>query len=136
MGASTRRQLHANPELSFEEVETSQLIKETLDQLGIRYRFPVARTGVVAEIGSGQPVVALRADIDALPVQVWHPCNAYGAECCSARGILPGCRFKARPYRCLQEESGLPFASQRPGAMHACGHDGHTAALLLGAPPA
>lgn len=94
-----RRQLHANPELSFEETETSHLVRATLDELGIRHR-TVARTGIVAELGRGKPVVALRADMDALPIQ---------------------------------EESGLPFASQRPHVMHACGHDGHTSMLLAAA---
>ena len=92
-----RRQIHRHPELGFEEFETSKLVCATLDRLGIFYRSGVARTGVIAEIGQGKPVVALRADMDALPIT---------------------------------ERTGLPFASQVPGLMHACGHDAHTAALL------
>jgi metal-dependent amidase/aminoacylase/carboxypeptidase family protein len=61
-----RQQLHAIPELSYEEVKTSALIRATLDSLGINYTYPVAITGVVATVGHGEPVVALRADFDAL----------------------------------------------------------------------
>lgn len=93
-----RRHLHRNPELSFHEVETSAFIAERLTSLGIEHQ-RMASTGIVAHIGSGDRCVALRADIDALPIT---------------------------------EETGLPYASERLGVMHACGHDTHTT-MLLGA---
>jgi len=94
-----RREFHTHPEIAFQEVRTAARIAEILGQLGYRVKTGVGRTGVVGEIGEGQPCSAIRADIDALP---------------------------------LQEETGLPFASQAPGMMHACGHDAHTA-MGLGA---
>ncbi len=95
-----RRTLHRWPELAFEEHRTAALVAHKLHEWGIPHETEVAQTGVVGWIGSnGGPVIALRADMDALPIQ---------------------------------EENDLPFASERPGLMHACGHDGHTA-MLLGA---
>ncbi|XP_010451360.1 PREDICTED: IAA-amino acid hydrolase ILR1-like 1 isoform X2 [Camelina sativa] len=67
---SIRRKIHENPELGYEEFETSKLIRSELDLIGVKYRYPVAITGVIGYIGSGEPpFVALRADMDALPIQ-------------------------------------------------------------------
>ena len=97
-----RRHLHRHPELSFEERETAAYIARALAGFGeaLEVERP-AENSVVAHLRTGRPgpVVALRADIDALPID---------------------------------EQSGVDFASENPGVMHACGHDGHTA-MLLGA---
>ncbi len=97
---SIRRHLHAHPELSFQEYETGKFISKTLSDLGIDNESGWANTGVVAIIRgekSGGKVIALRADIDALPIV---------------------------------EENNVPYRSQHPGVMHACGHDVHSASLV------
>lgn len=64
-----RRDLHQHPELYFQEIRTAKKITEQLDALGIEYTTGVAKTGVIAHLGEGAPVIALRADMDALPIQ-------------------------------------------------------------------
>jgi amidohydrolase len=65
---ATRRDLHQHPELFFQEFRTAKKITEHLDDLGIEYATGIAKTGVVAHLGEGAPVIALRADMDALPI--------------------------------------------------------------------
>jgi len=64
-----RRHFHQYPELGFAETQTARYVADVLTELGVRVREGVGRTGVVGEIGVGDPVVALRADMDALPIQ-------------------------------------------------------------------
>jgi metal-dependent amidase/aminoacylase/carboxypeptidase family protein len=64
-----RREIHQQPELGFEEFKTAELVAETLRSLGLKVRTNVGKTGVVGYLGEGEPVVALRADMDALPIQ-------------------------------------------------------------------
>ncbi|MDX2062472.1 MAG: amidohydrolase [Bacteroidia bacterium] len=102
-----RRHLHQNPELSNREVNTAQYIVDALAPLGLEVRTGVARTGVVAILKGGKPgpVVALRADMDALPV--------------TEEVDLP---FKST--------ATAEYNGQTVGVMHACGHDTHVAILI------
>lgn len=97
-----RRKFHREPEVSWEEVKTTQFVCEYLDGLGIPYR-RAEPTGVIAEIKGGKSgkTVALRGDMDALHVE--------------------------------ELNKDLPYTSMEHGKMHACGHDAHTAMLLIAA---
>jgi amidohydrolase len=104
---SFRRDLHAHPELKFEESRTSNQIASWLQALGLRVERGLGGTGLVATLRGSGPgaddparAIGLRADMDALPVQ---------------------------------EANSFDYASTNPGRMHACGHDGHTTMLLGGA---
>ena len=95
-----RRDLHAHPELGFEEHRTAAFVARELRALGIKVEEGIAGTGVVGTVRGLRPgnrAVGLRADMDALA---------------------------------MEEATGAPWASRSPGRMHACGHDGHTAMLL------
>lgn len=102
-----RRTIHQHPELSNRETQTAKLVADQLEQLGLDVKTNVAHTGVVALLRGGKPgaVVALRADMDALPV--------------TEQGDLP---FKST----VRTE----YNGQTVGVMHACGHDNHVAILL------
>ena len=106
---SWRRDIHQNPELSGKEVRTSQLVASALTQMGIQVRTGVGGHGVVGVLTGGRPgpVVALRSDMDALPVT----------------------EATSLPFRSTVRAQ---FRGQNVGVMHACGHDAHMA-MLLGA---
>jgi len=95
-----RHHLHSHPELSFQEFNTAQFVVNELKAMGLSPQDGIANTGVVVLIEGRNPasrVVALRADMDALPIT---------------------------------ETNDVPYKSQNPGVMHACGHDVHTSSLL------
>ncbi len=92
-----RREIHMHPELGFQEQRTARLVAESLTEMGIEVQAGVGKTGVVGYLGEGGPVIGIRGDMDALPIQ---------------------------------EANDVPYRSQTPGVMHACGHDAHTAMLL------
>ena len=92
-----RRDIHMHPELSFQEQRTARKVVDALTALGIEAQAGVGKTGVVGFLGEGSPVIGIRADMDALPID---------------------------------EVNDVPYRSQTPGVMHACGHDAHTAILL------
>ena len=98
-----RRDIHAHPELGFEETRTQKVVIEALERYGVDEIHPgMAKTGVVAVVrgsGGGNRAIGLRADMDALPIA---------------------------------EVNDFGHRSKTPGKMHACGHDGHTT-MLLGA---
>jgi amidohydrolase len=97
---SIRRHLHQNPELSYQEFNTSRFVADKLAEMSIEHQHGVGVTGVVALIKGKNPekkVIALRADMDALPIL---------------------------------EANEVEYKSQNPGVMHACGHDVHTSSLL------
>jgi len=95
-----RRTIHSHPELKYEEEQTSTLVQARLRDLGVPFRAGLAGTGVVAVIKGEK-----------------------GAGRC----VLLRADMDALP---IEEQSGVPFASEIPGVMHACGHDAHTAMLL------
>ena len=74
---STRRHLHAHPELAFAEFETTSFLEQRLRAVGLAPRRLPTGTGLVCEVGSGDPVVVLRADIDALPLPDLKDCLLY-----------------------------------------------------------
>ncbi|MEK4437202.1 M20 metallopeptidase family protein [Paenibacillus sp. FSL K6-2862] len=94
-----RRHLHRNPEVSFHEEKTSSFVADMLESFGVEVKRHVGGHGVIGTIRGDKPgpVVMLRADMDALPIQ---------------------------------DEKDVEYASQKAGAMHACGHDGHVSILL------
>ena len=63
-----RRYFHMHPELGFEEVQTAEKLANTLEEMGYRVKKGVGKTGVLAELGEGKPVIGIRADMDALPI--------------------------------------------------------------------
>ena len=98
-----RRKIHRNPELSTQEFETSKLVQEELDKIGVPYEIcGELGTGVLATVKGALPgkTILIRGDMDALPVV---------------------------------EETDVPFKSKNEGKMHACGHDCHTSSLLTAA---
>jgi amidohydrolase len=135
-----RREIHRHPELGFRETRTAQLVAGGLESLGYRVRRGVGRTGIVGERGEGPPILAIRADMDALPLQeeneveyasqvpgVMHACGhdahtaiALGAATLLAGESFPGTvRFLFQPAEEVSDDEGLSGAPRmvEDGAM-------------------
>ncbi|MBE0411583.1 MAG: amidohydrolase [Anaerolineales bacterium] len=135
-----RRDFHAYPELGFQEKRTAARIVDVLKPLGYRLRTGVGRAGVIAELGSGSPVIGIRADMDALPIQernevpyasqvlgVMHACGhdthvamALGAATLLSKEQFPGTvRFLFQPAEEVEDEEGISGAPRmiEDGAM-------------------
>jgi amidohydrolase len=135
-----RRDFHMHPELGFQETRTSAIVANTLENLGYRVRRNVGSTGVVADLGSGEPMIAIRADMDALPIQetndapyvsqnpgVMHACGhdahtamALGTATLLAEEKFPGTvRFLFQPAEETGDKEGISGAPHmiRDGAM-------------------
>jgi len=135
-----RRDFHMHPELGFREMHTAAKVAEILDQFGYRLRRGVGRTGVVADIGNGRPIIAIRADMDALPLQetnrveyasqnpgVMHACGhdahiamALGGAALLSREKFAGTvRFLFQPSEEVADEEGMSGAPRmiQDGAM-------------------
>jgi len=135
-----RRDFHMHPELGFRETRTSAIVADLLEKLGCRVRRNVGGTGVVADLGSGKPMIAIRADMDALPIQetndvlyvsqnpgVMHACghDAHTAMLLGAATLLAGeeflgtVRFLFQPSEEAGDDEGVSGAPHmiRDGAM-------------------
>jgi len=125
-----RRYLHKHPELGFKEIGTAKFIEEQLISFGLKPRTGIGKTGIIASVGSGKPCIALRADMDALPIQdskevsyasqnagVCHACghDAHVAMLLGVAKILSGIqdqisgeiRFLFQPFEEGQDATGL-----------------------------
>ena len=148
-----RRDFHQHPELGFKEIQTANRVAEILNSLGYRVRTGVGRTGVVAEMGSGAPMVALRADMDALPILeatgtpyasqnpgVMHACghdthitSALGAAALLAQQTFAGrIRFLFQPAEEVNDDQGVSGA---PRMIEAGAMEGVSAIFALHADP-
>jgi amidohydrolase len=148
-----RRDFHSHPELGFQESRTAEKVVGILGEFGIQARSGVGRTGVVSEIGHGKPLVAIRADMDALPLQeanqvpyasqnkgVMHACGhdahtsmLLGAAVLLSREEFPGTvRLLFQPAEEVADEEGLSGAQRmiQAGVM-----DGVELALALHVDP-
>lgn len=135
-----RREIHRHPELGFQEIKTSDKAATVLSELGWRVRRGVGKTGVLADLGQGTPMIAIRADMDALPIQeandtpyvsqnpgVMHACGhdahtamALGAAALLARESFPGSvRILIQPSEEANDSEGLSGAPRmiQDGAM-------------------
>ena len=109
---SIRRKIHLDPELSYQEFHTSALIERELEAIGINTTRHVARTGIVADIGEGNPIIALRADMDALPIQE-ESSTAYSSK---NAGVMHACGHDAH-VACLLGAAQLLTMMKLPNSV-------------------